>query len=140
MKILKYALMALMSAGLGVIGLNAERIKGEKMQISLHFSATSGGETIVITLEDNVAARDFYAMLPLELNFSDYVGKEKISKELPQRLNTTGLKGYNPSVGDFFYFAPWGNLGIFYEKQPFHSGLVFLGRVSARDLAKIRAA
>lgn len=40
--------------------------------------------------------------------------------------NTTG---YDPQVGDFFYFAPWGNLGIYYAKQPPYKGLVYLGKV-----------
>ena len=75
----------------------------------------------------------------MNLKFSDYVGKEKISHELKKRLNTSGLSGYAPQVGDLFYFAPWGNLGIFYDKQPFHSGLVRFGNVGANFLSKIKA-
>lgn len=108
---------------------------GGKMQIQLSFD----NENIVVVLEDNSATRDFYALLPLKLTFSDYVGKEKISPELPKRLNTKGLSGYEPEIGDLFYFSPWGNLGIFYDKQPFHSGLVKFGKLEASDLAKIRA-
>ena len=37
--------------------------------------------------------------------------------------------GYDPQIGDFFYFAPWGNIGIFYAKQPPYNGLVYLGKV-----------
>lgn len=91
------------------------------------------------SLKTTPATRDFYELLPLNLKFSDYVGKEKISHELKKRLNTSGLSGYTPQVGDLFYFAPWGNLGIFYEKQPFHSGLVRFGNVGANFLAKIKA-
>lgn len=109
--------------------------KEEKMQIQLSFD----DEKIIVELEDNAATRDFYALLPLRLTFSDYVGKEKISPELPKRLNTKGLNGYEPEIGDLFYFSPWGNLGIFYDKQPFHSGLVKFGKLKANDLAKIRA-
>lgn len=109
--------------------------KGEKMQIQLSFD----NEKIIVELEDNAATRDFYTLLPLRLTFSDYVGKEKISPELPKRLNTKGLNGYEPEIGDLFYFSPWGNLGIFYDKQPFHSGLVKFGKLKAQDLAKIRA-
>ncbi|TKX29654.1 hypothetical protein CQA38_02470 [Campylobacter sp. MIT 12-5580] len=107
--------------------------QGEDMKISFEFN----DELIITELDDNVAARHFYEMLPLELEFSDYVGKEKISPALKERLNTSGLKGYDPSVGDFFYFAPWGNLGVFYEKQPFHSGLVFLAKI--KDYKKFQA-
>ena len=76
--------------------------------------------------------------MPLSLEFSDYVGKEKISPALPKRLDTKGLNGYDPKIGDLFYFAPWGNLGIFYEKQPFHSGLVRFGKVEKLDKIKAK--
>lgn len=105
------------------------------MQIQLSLN----DEKTIAQLENNPATRDFYELLPLNLKFSDYVGKEKISHELKKRLNTSGLSGYAPQVGDLFYFAPWGNLGIFYDKQPFHSGLVRFGNVGANFLSKIKA-
>ena len=117
-----------------------QNTKGDKMQIQISFENISGGKEVVrIDLEDNPATHDFYALLPLQLEFSDYVGKEKISPALPKRLNTQGLNGYNPQVGDLFYFAPWGNLGIFYEQQGFHSGLVRFGGIDSQILAKIKA-
>lgn len=110
--------------------------KGEKMQIQILLN----DEKTIVELENNPATRDFYELLPLRLTFSDYVGKEKVSHEkLKKRLNTSGLGGYTPQVGDLFYFAPWGNLGIFYDKQPFHSGLVRFGNVGANFLSKIKA-
>lgn len=109
--------------------------KGEKMQIQLSLN----DEKTIVELENNPATRDFYELLPLNLKFSDYVGKEKISHELKKRLNTSGLSGYAPQVGDLFYFAPWGNLGIFYDKQPFDRGLVRFGNVGANFLSKIKA-
>lgn len=85
-------------------------------------------ESIKVALENNVASREFVAQLPLELEFSDYVGKEKIA-HLPKALSVKNTTGYDPQVGDFFYFAPWGNLGIYYAKQPPYKGLVYLGKV-----------
>ncbi|WP_288545519.1 cyclophilin-like fold protein [uncultured Helicobacter sp.] len=110
-------------------------VKGENMQIIMNVK----GAEFVLELEDNIATRDFLTLLPLSLEFSDYVGKEKIAPKLPKKLNTAGLNGYTPSVGDFFYFSPWGNLGIFYEKQPFHNGLVKLGKLDSKALAIIKA-
>lgn len=83
-------------------------------------------KSFVLTLENNAAARDFYALLPLSLSFSDYVGKEKIAR-LDKSLSTQESGEYDPQIGDFFYFAPWGNVGIFYAKQPPYKGLVKLG-------------
>ncbi len=115
-------------------------VKGAKMTIEMSFGG--GGDSqvrTIIELEDNPATRDFYAQLPLNLEFSDYVGKEKVSNALPKPLNTSGLNGYDPQVGDLFYFTPWGNLGIFYAKQPFHNGLVRFGSVDKETLAKLKS-
>ena len=118
---------------------SANNAKGAKMTIEISFGGDSQEVRTIIELEDNPATRDFYAQLPLNLEFSDYVGKEKVSNALPKPLNTSGLNGYDPQVGDLFYFAPWGNLGIFYAKQPFHSGLVRFGSVDKETLAKLKA-
>ena len=74
------------------------------------------GDTIVMaTLEDNEVSRDFFSLLPLSLTLRDYVATEKIS-ELPRRLDTKGAPpGVDPSVGDIAYYAPWGNLAVFYK-------------------------
>ena len=118
-----------------ILGLVSGAFAEAKMQIWLKFE----GEKTLVKLDENPATRDFYAMLPLKFKMSDYVGKEKITPALPKPLDTRGLRGYEPQVGDLFYFAPWGNVGIFYAKQPFHSGLVRFGRVSSEFLAKIKA-
>jgi len=80
-------------------------------------------------LEDNAAARAFAALLPLELTLRDYRGTEKIA-DLPSRLSIDGApEGVDPSIGDIAYFAPWGNLAIFYRDFGYSSGLVRLGRI-----------
>lgn len=112
--------------------------KEATMMIEMSFGDEAQVRTI-IELEDNPATRDFYAQLPLNLEFSDYVGKEKISNALPKPLNTNGLNGYDPQIGDLFYFTPWGNLGIFYAKQPFHSGLVRFGCIDTQTLTKLKS-
>jgi hypothetical protein len=83
--------------------------------------------TLTATLLDNPTSRDFVALLPLSLTLKDYAGTEKVS-DLPRRLSTDGAPpGSNPSVGDITYYAPWGNLAIFYEDFGYASGLVILG-------------
>ena len=47
----------------------------QTMQIQLEFE----GKYVKVELEDNAASREFVAQLPLSLEFSDYVGKEKNS-------------------------------------------------------------
>jgi hypothetical protein len=95
---------------------------------------------VFITLHDNPSCRDLLAMLPLTLTLTDYAATEKIAT-LPRRLSLDGApKGYDPSVGDLAYYAPWGNLAFFYKDAPYATGLVFLGRVESgfEALAAVR--
>lgn len=86
------------------------------------------GKSINATLEANsAAAKDFYALLPLELTLTDYASIEKIS-DLPQRLSTKSQpSGTSAKAGDLTYYAPWGNLAIFNKDFQHASGLVKLG-------------
>ena len=47
-----------------------------------------------------------------------------------------------PTAGDIAYYAPWGNLAIFYRDFGYSRGLVSLGRLegSAEPLAKLDGA
>jgi len=87
------------------------------------------GTPLTATLDDNETARDFAAMLPLTLTLEDYASTEKISY-LPRKLSTTGAPaGTAASAGDVTYYAPWGNLALFYRDFEYSSGLVTLGAV-----------
>ena len=87
------------------------------------------GTTITATLDDSPAARDFASLLPLVLTLQDYHSTEKIS-DLPRRLSTQGAPaGIDPSPGDITYYAPWGNLAIFYKDFGYSRGLVKLGAI-----------
>lgn len=81
---------------------------GEEMQIKLLFN----GKELLVNLEQNEASRQFYNTLPLELEFSDFIGKEKIA-HLPKALNAKGSSAYKPQ----------------YELQNANEDLVFLGKI-----------
>ncbi|EGK7562168.1 hypothetical protein IO476_001178 [Campylobacter coli] len=98
--------------------------KGNLMQIKLLFNC----KELLVILEQNEASRQFYNTLPLELEFSDFIGKEKIA-HLPKALNVKGNRAYKLQIGDLFYCVPWGNIGIFYELQNANEDLVFLGKI-----------
>ena len=86
---------------------------------------------LTATLIDSATTRDFISLLPLTLTLKDYAGTEKIS-DLPKRLSTENApSGRDPSVGDITYYAPWGNLAIFYRDFGYSSGLVMLGRIDS---------
>jgi hypothetical protein len=89
------------------------------------------GTAITATLVDNETSRDFASLLPLTLTLRDYAGTEKIS-DLPKRLSTEGAPaGSDPSVGDITYYAPWGNLAIFYRDFGYSRGLIQLGKIDS---------
>ncbi len=86
---------------------------------------------ITATLIDSKTTQDFISLLPLTLTLEDYAGTEKIS-DLPKRLSTEDApSGSDPSVGDITYYAPWGNLAIFYRDFGYASGLVILGKIDS---------
>jgi hypothetical protein len=90
-----------------------------------------GDRSIPATLNESKAAQDFASLLPLSLTLEEYASTEKIS-ELPKRLSTEGAPpGFDPSAGDITYYAPWGNLAIFYRDFSYSDGLVALGTLDA---------
>ncbi len=83
------------------------------------------------TLDSNDSARDFAALLPLNLVLKDYAATEKVA-DLPRALSTKGAPvGHKPSTGDIGYYAPWGNLAIYHKDFAFSDGLVRLGRLDS---------
>ena len=98
---------------------------------------TVGGTVLTATMLDNATSQDFISLLPLTLTLRDYAATEKVS-DLPRRLSTAGAPaGVDPAVSDIAYYAPWGNLAIFYRDFGYSSGLVKLGSIEAgiEDLA-----
>jgi len=82
-------------------------------------------------LDDNATSKDFASLLPLNLTFEDYEATEKIAG-LPRPLALEGPPAaYLPVTGDICFYAPWGNLAIFYRDGEPSSGLVRLGRLQA---------
>lgn len=80
------------------------------------------------SLNNSEAARDFASMLPLTLPLKDYAATEKIS-DLPSRLSVAGSpEGTSAAKGDIAFYAPWGNLAIFYRDSGYASGLIKIGQ------------
>jgi hypothetical protein len=90
------------------------------------------GGAVMATVDNNSqAAQDFIALLPLTLTLKDYNATEKVS-DLPRRLSTKDAPpGFDPSIGDIAYYAPWGNVAIFYKDFGYSSGLVKLGTIDS---------
>jgi hypothetical protein len=99
--------------------------KTMKIRLTINGHATSA------TLDDNATARDFLSLLPLTLTLEDYAATEKIAYP-PRKLSTQGAPaGIDPDIGDITYYAPWGNLALFYKDFGYSTGLIRLGRFDA---------
>jgi hypothetical protein len=67
------------------------------------------------TLDDTPAAREFAAMLPLQLELRDPMGQAK-SSPLPRALDATGdNRVFDPAVGEIYYSPPSSTFAIFYD-------------------------
>jgi hypothetical protein len=89
------------------------------------------GQSTTATLDDNPTARDFLSLLPLTLTLEDHASTEKIAYP-PRRLSTQSAPaGIDPDVGDIAYYAPWGNLALYYKDFGYSAGLIRLGRFDA---------
>lgn len=92
---------------------------------------TINGKSVTASLEDNATSRDFVSLLPMTIKLDDYASTEKISY-LTRKLTMAGAPaGVDPSVGDITYYAPWGNLAIFYKDFGYSKGLVKLGSIDS---------
>jgi hypothetical protein len=104
---------------------SVQQVKTMKISIDVE------GGAITATLVDSATSRDFVSLLPLTLTLKDYAATEKIS-DLPRRLSTEGAPpGSDPSIGDITYYAPWGNLAVFYKDFGYSNGLIKLGTIDS---------
>ena len=90
----------------------------------------------IVSMLDNSAARDFVSLLPLTVTLEDYASAEKIYY-LPRKLDVSSGQNAEQVKGDFCYYAPWGNLAIFYKGMGHSTSLYVLGRLESgkEDLA-----
>lgn len=102
---------------------NVDEETGEQNRIKITFE----DKELYVKLIDNESSRDLINMLPLTVDFDDYNHTEKIAS-LPRKLELNNNPGeYSVQVGDFAYYAPWGNLSIFYKEFKSSSSLQKLG-------------
>jgi hypothetical protein len=79
-------------------------------------------------LSDNATSRALADQLPLTLSFRDHNGVEKTAP-LPRELSLDGAPdGHDPTAGDIGYWAPGGDLVLYYDDgAPYFDGIVRIG-------------
>ena len=91
------------------------------------------GKTTVFKLNNSTAARELIAQLPLAIKVENYSHNEKIFYP-PKKLNTNSTPSANAKAGTLAYYAPWGNVVMFFKDFGSASGLYELGQaVSGSD-------
>ena len=91
---------------------------------------TAGDRDAVVALYDTPVSRDFASLLPLTVTFADFAGTEKIAS-LPRKLHTQRGLSDSEAEGDFAYYAPWGNLAVFYKGFGTAGDLYIMGRIES---------
>ncbi len=131
MRILRTSAMTLALISVAAVAPASAQHEGRKQMEAgtMRIRLTVDGKVLTATLLDNATARDFASLLPLELTMEDHASTEKIAHP-PRKLSTEGSPaGADPEVGDIAYYAPWGNLAIYYRDFGYSPGLVKLGRI-----------
>lgn len=114
--------------------LEERKTMNRKLQIQLD------SHVLTAVLYDNASAKDFMAQLPLVLTLSDFNGTEKIA-DLPKKISGEGApNGFRPAAGDIAYYAPWGNLAIFYRDFRYSEKLILLGKIEGDGVKILRGA
>lgn len=119
-------------AELGLASGGAEAAQARTIEVR------SGETAVTYALEDNAAADALLAQLPLTIEIEDYSTNEKIFYP-PQALETAGAPAASGGAGVLAYYAPWGDVVLFYDGFSENASLFALGRAvsgaeSIRDL------
>lgn len=91
------------------------------------FRVIIGDTTLTGHLFDNATARDLASQLPLTLTFRDLNSVEKTAP-LPRKLSVDGMPaGDDPHVGELGYWAPDGDLVLYYGDVGYWTGIMRIG-------------
>jgi hypothetical protein len=121
----------------GVAQIAKDESNASEVQATMKIRVTANSKTTVFELNNSQAARDLYAQLPLSIKVENYSDNEKIFYP-PRKLNTTDATQADAKTGTLAYYAPWGNVVMFYGNFGSANGLYELGyAVSGSEHIKI---
>lgn len=89
---------------------------------------TESGDILVFELNGSSAADSLYEQLPLTVDVEDFSTNEKIFYP-PEKLDLTDTPNAEMAVGTLAYYAPWGNVVMFYDTYNPNGDLYELGHV-----------
>lgn len=106
--------------------------EGDFMKISV----SSDENKIVFKLNNSQASKELYEQLPLNIEVENFGNNEKIFYP-PEKLSVSNTPTANAKNGTLAYYAPWGDVVMFYKDFGTAGGLYDLGEViSGKDNIK----
>lgn len=95
---------------------------------SLQITVTWGDNQVIYELNDSPASDALLAQLPLTVEIEDYSTNEKIFYP-PEALEISDTPAATGGAGTLAYYAPWGDVVLFYRDYSENPSLYELGRV-----------
>ena len=89
-------------------------------------SVTCGDTQVVYELNDSPAAQSLLSQLPLTVAVEDFSTNEKVFYP-PQELDTSDTPLAEGGAGTLAYYAPWGDVVLFYDSFSANGSLYELG-------------
>ena len=101
-------------------------------------SVTCGDTQVVYELNDSPAAQSLLSQLPLTVEVEDFSTNEKVFYP-PQELDTSDTPLAEGGAGTLAYYAPWGDVVLFYDSFSANSSLFELGEAvsGAEDISQM---
>ncbi len=93
---------------------------------STQIAVTCGDVQVVYALNDSPAAQSLLSQLPLTVEVEDFSTNEKVFYP-PQELDTANTPLAEGGAGTLAYYAPWGDVVLFYDSFSANSSLFELG-------------
>lgn len=104
---------------------NTTETEEENVETS-QISVTCGDMQVVYELNDSPTAQGLLSQLPLTVVVEDFSTNEKVFYP-PQELDTTDTPLAEGGAGTLAYYAPWGDVVLFYDSFSTNGSLFELG-------------
>lgn len=105
---------------------NSDGQKGKGAESIMKISVSSAQGEIIFMLNDSPAAEALYQQLPFTAEVENFSTDEKIFYP-PVKLETENTPAAKAELGSLCYYAPWGDVVIFYAQSRAGDGLYVLG-------------
>lgn len=101
-------------------------------------SVTCGDTQVVYALNDSPAAQSLLSQLPLTVEVENFSTNEKVFYP-PQELDTSDTPLAEGGAGTLAYYAPWGDVVLFYDSFSANGSLYELGEAvsGAEDIGQM---